>query len=231
MPHRASHGHAPILRAGAVRRTGSRAARGLWYSASLPGKAGPFSRGGPAPPRSTQARRHGQAAIPLRGVGDGQPAVPAAMPHGGHSSGPRAGQFFPPAADAPRRAYRTHNKKSPRRLSLGFFMSLWLRGQDLNLRPSGYEPDELPCCSTPRRVERVLRLPCGNGKLFFAPWQKNPAPLPSAQPPSRAFPTGLPYKAFLQLRRLSRFRRTGRDRSLQASGAAAPAFRAGMPTP
>ena len=26
---------------------------------------------------------------------------------------------------------------------------LW-RGQDLNLRPSGYEPDELPNCSTPR---------------------------------------------------------------------------------
>src|SRR5687768_6248757 len=28
---------------------------------------------------------------------------------------------------------------------------LELRGQDLNLRPSGYEPDELPDCSTPRR--------------------------------------------------------------------------------
>ena len=29
-------------------------------------------------------------------------------------------------------------------------MPFELREQDLNLRPSGYEPDELPDCSTPR---------------------------------------------------------------------------------
>ncbi len=28
--------------------------------------------------------------------------------------------------------------------------SIWLRELDLNQRPSGYEPDELPGCSIPR---------------------------------------------------------------------------------
>jgi hypothetical protein len=30
------------------------------------------------------------------------------------------------------------------------FMIAWLRGVDLNHRPLGYEPNELPDCSTPR---------------------------------------------------------------------------------
>ena len=29
---------------------------------------------------------------------------------------------------------------------------IWWRGMDLNHGPSGYEPDELPDCSTPRRA-------------------------------------------------------------------------------
>ncbi|OKU54858.1 hypothetical protein ACN86_01680 [Escherichia coli] len=32
----------------------------------------------------------------------------------------------------------------------------WLRGPDLNRRPSGYEPDELPGCSTPRHRTALL---------------------------------------------------------------------------
>ncbi len=37
--------------------------------------------------------------------------------------------------------------------TLGFF---WLREEDLNLRPLGYEPNELPDCSIARYVEIIL---------------------------------------------------------------------------
>ena len=40
-----------------------------------------------------------------------------------------------------------NNKNTP---DGAFLLLNWLRGMDLNHRPSGYEPDELPDCSTPR---------------------------------------------------------------------------------
>ena len=44
--------------------------------------------------------------------------------------------------------YKQDVNKNPRNL-LGYEDLYWLRGQDLNLGPLGYEPNELPGCSTP----------------------------------------------------------------------------------
>src|SRR5438034_6430067 len=38
------------------------------------------------------------------------------------------------------------------------FALLWERGRDLNPRPSGYEPDELPDCSTPRHLDCTVSI-------------------------------------------------------------------------
>ena len=48
----------------------------------------------------------------------------------------------------------TSGLQSPRSAKLSYAPSElrkgWLRGRDLNPRPLGYEPNELPDCSTPR---------------------------------------------------------------------------------
>ncbi len=42
--------------------------------------------------------------------------------------------------------------------------SIWLRERDLNPRPLGYEPNELPDCSTPRHIKSYLLKDVGWGK-------------------------------------------------------------------
>src|ERR1700731_218439 len=90
----------------------------------------------------------------------------SAGPPSDHSGRLRAMSDFAPT-DALERQMRTladnrfsdigRTQQRPKPLGLrasgsssSFNVAFWLRGQDLNLGPSGYEPDELPGCSTPR---------------------------------------------------------------------------------
>jgi hypothetical protein len=61
----------------------------------------------------------------------------------------------------------------------------WVQGLDLNQRPSGYEPDELPGCSTLQQRRRKVRAVAGavNAFLVFClpPPDNPPARHPTAQ--------------------------------------------------
>src|SRR6202000_1713359 len=67
--------------------------------------------------------------------------------------GRRAGERRITHANVPKSVPKGH-ENDPRSVSGGHF-DLW-RGQDSNLRPLGYEPSELPSCSTPRWVNARL---------------------------------------------------------------------------
>ena len=59
----------------------------------------------------------------------------------------QAGASVKKQHDTPRKS------KKPNLVGWADHMLCWLRGQDLNLRPSGYEPDELP--TAPPRVRGI----------------------------------------------------------------------------
>ncbi len=72
--------------------------------------------------------------------------------------GVRRDVAFPQLTDIPEshlrpEAYKCQQKQNPANISSARFavFLVWWREADLNHRPSGYEPDELPGCSIPRR--------------------------------------------------------------------------------
>ena len=77
-------------------------------------------------------------------------------------------------------------------LSRGHQMATLLKlvaGQDLNLRPSGYEPDELPDCSTPRLMcESYIILKCCAAHRLRPGFWRAATPVSSTSPPRSRCP-------------------------------------------